>query len=253
LSAAILGLLRDELGFAGVIVTDALDMAGASAGRGIAEAAIQALSAGADLLCIGSGNTGDQIAGVRAELRTAVDAGRLDPARLLDAATRTEALGEQRRAARQAELPELTAPAQLDGRGFALRAPVVAQHAPLLLRLDSEPNIAAGETPWGLADHLEAIADRLPGAVCAGASNLDELAAVLDQHPHPAIVAQGRDINRVPFLREAVAQLRRSGRQVLVIEEGWPSPGEIDADVSTFGAGRGTMLALLELLAEGSR
>jgi len=253
LSAPILGLLRDELGFEGLIVSDALDMAGASAGRGIAEAAISALSAGADLLCIGSGNTGEQIAGIRAELRAAVDAGRLDPARLLNAAARTEALGEQRRVARQAAQPEVVDPPRLDSSGFALRSPIPAQHAPLLLQLHSAPNIAAGETPWGLADHLSTIAEVLPGATCASASDLDELAVVLERFPRSAIIAQGRDLNRIPFLREAVLRLRRTGRTVLVVEEGWPSPGAIEADVATFGGGRGTMLALLDLLAKGSR
>ncbi|PFG16182.1 beta-N-acetylhexosaminidase [Propionicimonas paludicola] len=253
LSAPILGLLRDELGFTGVIVTDALDMAGASAGRGIAEAAISALSAGADLLCIGSGNTGDQIAGIRAELRAAVDAGRLDPARLLDAAARTQALGERCRTARQSARPEVVDPPRLDSRGFAVRGPIPAQHAPLLLQLHSAPNIAAGETPWGLAEHLGSIDEVLPGATCASASDLDELAAVLAQYPRSEIIAQGRDLNRIPFLREAVLHLRRTGRPVLVVEEGWPSPGAIEADVATFGAGRATMLALLHLLAKGSR
>lgn len=187
LSAPILGLLRDELGFDGVIVTDALDMAGASAGRGIAEAAIGALNAGADLLCIGSGNTGDQITEIRAELRAAVDAGRLDAARLLAAAARTEALGEQRRAARQAPQPEVVDPPRLDGSGFLLRGPVPAQHAPLLLRLETAANIAAGQTPWGLADHLSSIAQVLPGARCASASDLDELDAVLEQFPHSGV------------------------------------------------------------------
>ena len=55
LSAASLGRLRHDLGFAGVIVSDALDMAGASAGRGIPEAAVLALAAGCDLLCLGTG------------------------------------------------------------------------------------------------------------------------------------------------------------------------------------------------------
>ena len=55
------GLLREELGFDGVIVTDALDMAGASGGRGIPAAAVAALAAGADLLCIGTRNTDAQI------------------------------------------------------------------------------------------------------------------------------------------------------------------------------------------------
>ena len=53
------GLLREELGFDGVIVTDALDMAGASGVHGIPEAAVRALAAGCDLLCIGTDNTDD--------------------------------------------------------------------------------------------------------------------------------------------------------------------------------------------------
>jgi beta-N-acetylhexosaminidase len=56
LSPAILGLLRDRLGFTGVIVSDALDMAGASATRGIPAAAVLSIAAGADLLCLGAGN-----------------------------------------------------------------------------------------------------------------------------------------------------------------------------------------------------
>ena len=61
LSAPILGLLRDRLGFRGVIVSDALDMAGASAARGIPEAAVLSIAAGADLLCIGADNSVEQV------------------------------------------------------------------------------------------------------------------------------------------------------------------------------------------------
>ena len=53
-SRTVIGVLRDELGFDGVIVSDALDMAGASAETGIPEAAVRALVAGVDLLCLGS-------------------------------------------------------------------------------------------------------------------------------------------------------------------------------------------------------
>ena len=49
-------LLRRDMGFDGVIITDALDMAGASAQTGVPEAAVRALIAGADLLCLGSRN-----------------------------------------------------------------------------------------------------------------------------------------------------------------------------------------------------
>ncbi|WP_163512290.1 glycoside hydrolase family 3 protein [Fodinicola acaciae] len=51
MSPAILGgLLRKELGFDGIVVTDALDMAGARERHGDAEAAVRALLAGADQL-----------------------------------------------------------------------------------------------------------------------------------------------------------------------------------------------------------
>ena len=76
LSAPILGLLRDRLGFAGVIVSDALDMAGASALRGIPEAAVVSIAAGADLLCIGRRNSVEQVRSIQAALVDAVPAGR---------------------------------------------------------------------------------------------------------------------------------------------------------------------------------
>ncbi|WP_313409882.1 glycoside hydrolase family 3 N-terminal domain-containing protein, partial [Aeromicrobium sp.] len=54
LSPAVLtGLLREELGYDGVIVSDALDMAGASGTLGLGGAAVASLAAGADLLCLG--------------------------------------------------------------------------------------------------------------------------------------------------------------------------------------------------------
>lgn len=53
LSPAVLtGLLRQELGFAGVIVTDCLEMDAIAEGVGIAEGAVQAIRAGADLVLV---------------------------------------------------------------------------------------------------------------------------------------------------------------------------------------------------------
>ncbi len=49
-SSAILEILRGELGFSGLIVSDALMMAGASAGGSAADAALHAVRAGVDLL-----------------------------------------------------------------------------------------------------------------------------------------------------------------------------------------------------------
>jgi beta-N-acetylhexosaminidase len=54
LSPEAVGMLRGELGFGGVIVTDDLAMAGASGGGPPAHAAVEAVKAGADLLIISS-------------------------------------------------------------------------------------------------------------------------------------------------------------------------------------------------------
>ncbi|GAB3958294.1 hypothetical protein GCM10027614_75530 [Micromonospora vulcania] len=47
------GLLRDELGFCGVVVTDAVEMRAVADRYGFAGAAVRALAAGADAICIG--------------------------------------------------------------------------------------------------------------------------------------------------------------------------------------------------------
>jgi beta-N-acetylhexosaminidase len=54
LSPEAIGMLRGELGFDGVVITDDLAMAGASGGKPPAQAAVGAVRAGADLLIISS-------------------------------------------------------------------------------------------------------------------------------------------------------------------------------------------------------
>ena len=85
LSHAILtGLLRERLGYTGLILTDALDMGAIKRDRGAAEAAVEAFEAGADLLLV---------AGITAEdrahlgqgppaLLAALESGRVSQARL---------------------------------------------------------------------------------------------------------------------------------------------------------------------------
>ena len=70
-------LLRGELGFSGVIVSDALDMAGASGSLGMTEAAVAALQAGCDLLCLGTENSDDQLADIERAVSSAVAEGTL--------------------------------------------------------------------------------------------------------------------------------------------------------------------------------
>lgn len=80
LSPAAVGLLRDELGFDGVIVTDDLIMEGARRGGTTAEAALRAVEAGVDLLII-SGPPEEQAAAYDAIL-SAVESGEIPRERI---------------------------------------------------------------------------------------------------------------------------------------------------------------------------
>ena len=80
LSPAAVGLLRDELGFDGVIVTDDLIMEGARRGGTTAETALQAVEAGVDLLII-SGPPEEQAAAYDA-IVAAVESGEIPRERI---------------------------------------------------------------------------------------------------------------------------------------------------------------------------
>jgi beta-glucosidase-like glycosyl hydrolase len=91
LSAEILGrLLRRELGFSGLVVTDALIMEGFSEGADEGEGAVLALAAGCDVLLYPQ-----DTAGVIATLEAALAGGRLDPARVEEALGRIAAAAER--------------------------------------------------------------------------------------------------------------------------------------------------------------
>ena len=257
LSAPVLRLLRQDLGFTGAIISDALDMAGASEGRGIPEAAVLALAAGVDLLCIGTENTADQLAGIIDHVLDAVRDGRLSEERLRDAAGHVAALSAGVAALRtHPRSPGLsTGTASLSPAGFWLRRPIAPLTAPVFLRLHSAANIAAGEdTVWGIGEHLAVELDRLlPGATCLTAATLHEVVAAVAQPDRPLVV-QGRDLARVEFLFRAATLIKDRRPDAVLVELGWPQlPGVPPVDVATYGAGRGAAICLITLLSEGAR
>lgn len=92
------GLLRRDLGYDGVVVTDALNMAGVTAAYGTREAAVRALRAGNDVLLMPP----DPVSAIDA-VRDAVRGGSLPPARLREAATRMVGLLLHQEAASSAD------------------------------------------------------------------------------------------------------------------------------------------------------
>lgn len=152
-------VLRGELGFTGVIVTDALDMAGAQAdgpwGLGLPGAAVRALSAGADLLCLGPGTAAgaEPVSAVVHEILAAVRDGRLSADRLLEAAARVDRL----RASWTGPPPGTAQPEAIrrarQASGQAARA-VLGEVQPVpecpVLHLETMSSPAVGATTWGI-------------------------------------------------------------------------------------------------------
>jgi beta-N-acetylhexosaminidase len=85
------GLLRDELGFTGVVTTDALEMHGITADRSIEQAAVESITAGADLAMVATADADP--AALTAALVDAVGNGSLPAGRLVEAADRVRRLG----------------------------------------------------------------------------------------------------------------------------------------------------------------
>jgi beta-N-acetylhexosaminidase len=114
-----------------------------------------------------------------------------------------------------------------------------------VVRLEGNPNIAVGTTPWGpFAAHSANTAQR----VCLISPERTALPPVQPDQP---VLVVGRDIHQHPFAREAVDRLRSQHVDVLVVDMGWPSADRRYADVATFGASGLMGRALLSWLAFG--
>ena len=256
------GLLRGELGFEGVIVTDALDMAGASGVHGIPDAAVRALAAGCDLLCIGTDNTNDELTEIVSAVEAAIAAGRLAAERVREAAARVRGLA----ASAPAVLAGAATPSTIEphhdaadvarvvgafevtdaARSRLSRAPRIGA----VVRIDTVANIAIGSAPWGpfAAEAARDVSSWLAGAPVFAVSDeeKDGYALALADAAAPAgaaaidgaVLVIGKDLHRHAFARAAIDALRAERDDVVVIDMGWPSHDRAYADVATFGASR---------------
>ncbi|MFT4028529.1 MAG: glycoside hydrolase family 3 N-terminal domain-containing protein [Protaetiibacter sp.] len=240
------GLLRAPrsaggLGFTGVIVSDALDMAGASGRIGIPAAAVRALAGGCDLLCIGTRTTEAQLAGIEAAIAAAVAGGALPAGRIADASARVRALARSLEV--PLEVPRAVPPPPFAAdlarirRSFEVRATPVA--GACLVSLETTANMAVGpEVPWGLAS-----AGLAPEPLREG----DALPA--SEVPYLIV---GRDNHRLAWTRELVDAARAAQPATVVVDMGWPSADRAYADIATFGASASVSAALRELLEGGT-
>jgi beta-N-acetylhexosaminidase len=236
LSAVLIGLLRSELGFAGLVLTDALEMGAIRETVGLEEGAVRALAAGADALCLGAELTPGEIEGVQAAIVEAVRGGRLSEGRVLEAAERVAEM------AAWASSPtpgcDREAGAEAARRALRVEGDAAAGDDPLVVELRPEPTIPAGVSHHGLGDLLGVETIRLQ-----------------EGDPPPSLDPQRqgvfvlRDAHRDRWQRELVPA------GAIVVETGLPEwrPEHARAFLVTYGAGRANLEAAAEALARRPR
>ncbi len=273
--AALAGLLRGELGFTGLIISDALEMRAVSALDGIASAAVRAVAAGVDLLCLGRDQGEEDYRAVRAALTAAVTGGELPVARLEDAAARVArfraALAANALPGAGQGTPGLPGPATLagppdlagspdlapgdnDGIGLAaarralrVTGPPGPVTDPLVIEVAPPGNMAVGTVPWGLAAWLPA------GSVVqvpAGGARADrQVSQALARAGGRTVIAVVRDAHRDPRARAVITGLLAARPDTIVVEMGlpvWRPPARVY--LATYGASRTSGRAVAEML-----
>jgi beta-N-acetylhexosaminidase len=237
--AAIGGLLRTELGFSGLVVTDALEMRAVSTTVGVEEGAVRALEAGADALCLGAELRPES---VHAAVVDAVRTGRLPEERLQEAASRVHALSSR------VQGQSLDAAPRGIGLEAARRAldvdgDVALTRPPLVVELLPEASIAAGAAQHELADLL-----RSAEAVRLHGEPLDPR-ALAEAHYGRQVVVVLRDAHRHTWQRVAADGLLDAAPDAVLVEVGVPVWHPDGANyVATRGAGRVNFEAAAERL-----
>jgi beta-N-acetylhexosaminidase len=222
LSAPIIqGLLRDELGFDGLVLADALEMKAVSATVGVREAAVRALNAGVDGLIIGHDLGEDAVRVVHEALVAEVP-----EQRLREAAARVARVAAWARPG--AAEPDRELGADAARRAMQIVGDTSFTRAPYIVELRPVANIAAGEAEHSLADAVVREGDPVPRA---------DVFVVRDAHRHG-------------WMREAA-----DAEGAVVVEIGLPlwRPSRARGFIATYGGSRASYEAVAELLRDGVR
>jgi beta-N-acetylhexosaminidase len=244
LSAAWTEYLRGELGFDGVIITDALDMGAISGGRGapgVADAAVVALAAGADFLCLGSNFDEETTDLVVTTIRDALHDGQLSREALATSAKRIRGL-RLNPAFAAAEIAAGRAAAEV-----AERAVTITGNLPVgpfrVVECRPEPSMACFNVTWGLARHVTDLGwpVRLvqPGTEPTIDTDLPLVVVVRDAAVHI-------------WQNDVVEMCVRARPDTVVVELGWPSPTPPSSNtyIVSHGAARSSTRAVAALLSQ---
>ena len=232
-------LLRLELGFKGLAITDGLEMRGLSDAYGVAEGSVRALIAGCDALCIGGGLADeDVVAEICGAIVAAVEAGRLSEQRLAEAAGRVDHLAAWRSQAIHTAIADRSLGLVAARRAVRADGKVRIGDAAMVVQVQWMRSIAAGKVAWGVARPLAQRGVRVtPVAVQEGQVDPGELLA---QAEGQSLVLVVRDLHRNEWQSKLADALLARRPDAVVVEMGLPycRPEGAKAYIATYGAAR---------------
>jgi beta-N-acetylhexosaminidase len=252
-------ILRGECGFAGVVITDALDMGAIGDDQTAADGAVRSLAAGADLLCLPKDPAAEQRA--REALADAVRDGRIPARRVQEAAARVRQLAAWARPAVPGDAPHdghgyhpALAPGQALGAEAARRGMLVATAklplagAPFVIDAGGRMSALLDDTAATL---LGVLRDRQPdvdGVRLTAAPG--EPDALIGQGAGRPLVLAVADAHRRPWQAELVGRVLARRPDAVVVGTGTVHDATL-ADGSylgTRGAARPNLEAAADLL-----
>ncbi|GIH77662.1 glycoside hydrolase family 3 protein [Planobispora longispora] len=241
--AALTTLLRGELGYDGVVISDALDMRAITDAYGLAGGAVLSLAAGTDLLCLGPVPSEDDVRAIIAGIVAAVRDGSLPLSRLEEAAEHVSRLrawfGEPRQVANGENVIGLTAAR----RAVSLTGSAAPLVNPLVVEIDTPPTIAVGDVPWGFAPWLSR------AEIVRVKPETADVPGLLEGAVGRSLVIVVKDAHRYESSQTVVSALLAARPDATVVEMGLPIwRPEAAAYLATYGAARANAQAAAELL-----
>ncbi len=226
-------IIRNQLAFDGVIVTDALDMGALGGLDAIHESALKAIRAGANLLCLSGISDQSKI------LANILDYSEqhLTSADLAKIHFSKEKLKTLRRN-RDLEIGIERLPIQSLENGFEFSGNLKIKGGSIaVLSLEASPTIASGHIAWGLEASLQALGFE------AGEFDVAQNKIV-----------QFRDAWRDPVILDRLLMIKQTSPNAIYVDFGWPTRDfEAKNLIRAFGATRAHSDAVANMLLEAGQ
>lgn len=237
LNPAAIRMLREDLGFNGLLISDGIEMRALTSRLSLSQAAVAALQAGVDLICIGGGNAGPEVVDT---LQKAIAAG-VAKSRLLEAAARCAEVARWRASQPPPDRADAGVGLEAARRAIRVQGDVRIGPGAVIVELEGGRSIAIGAHRPRLFEKsvywTEQAVD-VPGLVeRAGGRDL-------------AIVV--RDPHRLPWQAETLRELLAARPDAVVVDLGFPAlEPRARGLLRTFGAGRVNLQAAAERMQVG--